>query len=256
MRLTGRVALVTGGTGGIGTAIARRLLTEDARAVVVTGRDPRRGAVTVAELGDRACFLPQDVTDETRWAAVLDEVVDRFGGLDILVNNAGSTGGPGRQDPESTTMSTWRAVLAVNLDGVFLGCRAALPVIGERGGGSIVNISSTAGLMSTPKFVAYGAAKAAVTQLTKSVAVHCARAGNGVRCNSVHPSLIDTELGGDILRLFDEDPERARAGYVARVPLGEIGVPDDVAAAVAFLVSDDARYITGEQLVVSGGLNV
>lgn len=187
---------------------------------------------------------------------VLGDVIGRFGRLDVLVNNAGDAGGPEPQDPTTTELQTWHRVLAGNLDSVFLGCRAALEVMGRGTPGSIINMSSTAALMSTPRFVAYGAAKAAVTQLTKSVAVHCARAGLAIRCNSVHPAMIDTELGGEPLRKFDADPQRGLAGYLARVPLGELGQPADVAGAVAYLAGDDSRYVTGTQLVVSGGLGV
>ncbi|MEV4344456.1 glucose 1-dehydrogenase [Actinoplanes sp. NPDC049596] len=256
MRLTDRVAVVTGGTSGIGLALARRLIAEDAAAVVVTGRDERRGAEAAGQLGPRAHYLAQDVVEEKQWPQVLDAVAGRFGRLDVLVNNAGSAGGGEPQDPAAITLATWHRILAGNLDSVFLGCRAAMAVMGRDTPGSIINMSSTAGLMSTPRFVAYGAAKAAVTHLTKSVAVHCARTGLALRCNSVHPAMIDTELGASLLGRFDADPGRARAGYLSRVPLGELGQPDDVAGAVAYLASDDSRYVTGSQLVVSGGLGV
>ncbi|GAA2711678.1 SDR family NAD(P)-dependent oxidoreductase [Actinoplanes palleronii] len=254
MRLTDRVAVVTGGTSGIGRAVAQRLLDEGAAAVVITGRDARRGAEVADQLGKHAHFRAQDVVREEQWPALLDEVIGRFGRLDILVNNAGSSGGDEPQDPAGTTLPHWRTIMADNLDSVFLGCRAAVAVMGRATPGSIVNMSSTAALMSTPRFVAYGAAKAAVTHLTRSVAVHCARTGLTLRCNSVHPAMIDTELGASLLQQFDADPQRARDGYLTRVPLGELGRPEDVAGAVAYLASDDSRYVTGTQLVVSGGL--
>lgn len=256
MRLNGQVAVVTGGTAGIGTAIARRLLDEGAEAVVVTGRDEQRGERAAAHLGPGAHFLPQDVTDEKRWSQLLAEVAERFGGPHVLVNNAGSASDGAPQDLAGISLESWHRLLAANLDGVFLGCQAAVPVMAAAGGGSIINMSSTAALMSTPRFVAYGAAKAAVTQLTKSVAVHCARAGNGVRCNSVHPALIETDLGTDILRMFGDDVAASRSTYLTRVPMGRLGVPDEVTGAVAFLASADAAYITGIQLVVGGGLGV
>jgi 3(or 17)beta-hydroxysteroid dehydrogenase len=253
MRLTDRVAVVTGGTAGIGRSLAVRLIGEGA-AVVITGRDARRGTRVAGEIG--AHYLPQDVTEEKRWPELLGEALERFGRLDVLVNNAGSAGGPEPQDLTATGLTAWHRVLADNLDSVFLGCRAAVDVMGRGTAGSIINMSSTAALMSTPRFIAYGAAKAAVTQLTKSVAVHCGRNGLAIRCNSVHPAMIDTELGAELLDKFDADPERARAGYLARVPLGELGQPADVAGAVAYLAGDDSRYVTGTQLVVSGGLGV
>jgi NAD(P)-dependent dehydrogenase (short-subunit alcohol dehydrogenase family) len=222
--------------------------------VVLTGRDEALGKQAAKALGEGAHFLPQDVTDEAGWSAVLAEVVARFGGLDILVNNAGWVGGDQPQDPRATTLAHWRQVMAVNLDGTFLGCRAAIGAMA--GGGAIVNVSSTAGLLSTPAFVAYGAAKAAVAHLTKSVAVYCARTGAGIRCNCVHPALVDTPLGADVLRRFDADADQALSTYLARVPLGTLAEPGDVAAAVVYLASDDARYVTGEGLVVGGGLGV
>jgi 3(or 17)beta-hydroxysteroid dehydrogenase len=250
-RQAGRVAVVTGGTRGIGLAIARRLLAERAQAVVVTGRDAARGAEAAAELGGRAHFVPQDATSEKNWDELVGEVTARFGGLDVLVNNAGWAG-PAGQDPQRTALEDWREVFAANLDSAFLGCRAAIGAMAP--GGAIVNLSSTAGVLSTPAFVAYGAAKAAVAHLTASVAVYCARRGNGIRCNAVLPALIDTDLGTDILHRFDPDPAAALSGYLGRVPLGRLGVPDDVAAAVAYLASDDARYVTAARLVVAGGL--
>ncbi|WFE29887.1 glucose 1-dehydrogenase [Solwaraspora sp. WMMD791] len=256
MRFTDQVAVISGGTGGIGTAIARRLLDEGSHAVVVTGRDERRGTAAARALGAGAHFRAQDVTDEKGWSVLLAEVVERFGRLDVLVNNAGTASDGTPQDIGSISLQSWHRLFATNLDGVFLGCRAAVEVMAAAGGGSIVNVSSTAALMSTPRFVAYGAAKAAVTQLTKSVAVHCARLGNGVRCNSVHPSLIGTDLGDDILRMFDDDVEQARSTYLTRVPMGQLGTPTDVAAAVAYLASTDAAYVTGAQIVVGGGLGV
>lgn len=268
-RLAGKVAVVTGGTGGIGQAIARGMLDEGADAVVVTGRDVRRGAEVAETLGKGACFRAQDVTSETGWDELMGWVRDRFGRLDVLVNNAGWVGGGDPQDPVRTTLRQWRDIMAVNLDAVFLGCRAAVRLMTEADGsggtavtptgtarGCIVNLSSTAGILSTPAFVAYGAAKAAVAHLTRSVAVHCARAGTGIRCNAVHPALVDTALGDDVLRLFDTDVERARQAYLARVPLGALAAPEDVAGAVVYLASDEARYVTGESLVVGGGLGV
>lgn len=256
MRFTDQVAVISGGTGGIGGAVARRLLDEGALAVVVTGRDERRGAAAVRQLGAGAHFRPQDVTDEKRWSLLLAEVVERFGRLDVLINNAGTASDGTPQDISGISLQSWHRLFATNLDGVFLGCRAAVEVMTPAGNGSIVNVSSTAALLSTPRFVAYGAAKAAVTQLTKSVAVHCARLGNGIRCNSVHPSLIDTELGDDVLRMFDDDVDRARSTYLSRVPMGRLGTPPDVAGAVAFLASADAAYVTGAEIVVGGGLGV
>ncbi|MEV6206129.1 SDR family oxidoreductase [Kitasatospora sp. NPDC051914] len=253
MRFTDKALLITGGTAGIGLRTAERALAEGARAVVVTGRDAGRGAEAVRRLGDRAHYLPQDVTDEHRWEEVLKEAEAVGGPLDVLVNNAGHAGTEERQDPEHMSLAEWRRLTASNLDSVFLGCRAAIRAMRGRGG-AIVNLSSTAGLAGTPAFAAYGAAKAAVAHLTRSVALYCARSGYPIRCNSVHPALVGTDLRDRILDHFHPDRETALAGYLARVPLGTLGTTDDVAAAVLYLASDDAAYVTGTQLVVGGGL--
>ncbi|GJF33918.1 SDR family oxidoreductase [Kitasatospora sp. NBC_01539] len=253
MRFTDKALLITGGTAGIGLRTAERALAEGARAVVVTGRDRDRGAEAVRRLGGRACYLPQDVTDEDRWAEVVKEAEAACGPLDVVVNNAGTAGSAERQDPEHLSLTEWRHLMAANLDSAFLGCRAAIRALRERGG-AIVNLSSTAGLAGTPAFAAYGAAKAGVAHLTRSVALHCARSGYAIRCNSVHPALVETDLHDRILGHFHPDRGTALAGYLARVPLGTLGSTDDVAAAVLYLASDEASYVTGTQLVVGGGL--
>jgi 3(or 17)beta-hydroxysteroid dehydrogenase len=255
-RLSGKTILVTGGTDGIGLAIARRALQEGAKAAVITGRDCERGSRAARELGSSALYLQQDVTAEAQWEPLMDHIARQFGHLDILVNNAGSLGDRDVQDLESVTLDEWRQIAAVNLEGTFLGCRAAVRHMKGNGGGSIVNMSSTAGMLGTPAFVAYGAAKAAVAHLTKSVALHCARRGYGIRCNCIHPAIIDTSMRDHLIRMYGGDFEAARAGYLGRVPQGRFGTADEVAAAVAHLASDDASFCTGVGLVVAGGLGV
>jgi NAD(P)-dependent dehydrogenase (short-subunit alcohol dehydrogenase family) len=254
-RFADRVWLVTGGRAGIGRAVAERALADGAAGVVITGRDADGGKETAAELGEHVTFLEQDVTDEARWDEVVDEVLARFGRLDVLVNNAGWVGSGNPQSPETTPFEEWHSILAVNLDGTFLGCRAGIRAMKDEGG-AIVNMSSTAGLLGVPAFIAYGAAKAAVAHLTKSVAVYCARQGFRIRCNVVHPALVETTMSDTIIGLYGGEYETARANYLARVPLGELGKPEDVADAVAFLASDESAYVTGAQLVVGGGLGV
>jgi 3(or 17)beta-hydroxysteroid dehydrogenase len=254
-KLNNKVALVTGGASGLGRAIAQRLARDGAQ-VVITDLQTELGAARAEESGVR--FLHQDVADEARWSEVIRAVEADFGRLDVLVNNAGILGPMnGAATPEDTSLADWRRIFAVNVEGVFLGCRAAIPAMRRVGGGSIINISSIAGLRASPHATAYGASKATVRQLTKSIAQHCAQEKLNIRCNSVHPGTVRTALWDN------QALERARKSGVSletivaetrsRIPLGELQCPEDTAAAVAFLASDDARYITGTKLIVDGG---
>jgi 3(or 17)beta-hydroxysteroid dehydrogenase len=250
-----RTALVTGGASGLGKAIAQRLAADGVR-VIITDIQAELGATIAREGG--FIFLEQDVCDESRWKAVVQEIEERCGGLHILVNNAGIVGPMAATSPENTPLSVWKKVFAINVEGVFLGCRAALPAMRRAGIGSIINISSVAGLLASPYNTAYGASKAAVSQLTKSVAQHCAAQKLNIRCNSVHPGDVHTPLWDKIAE------ERAKEGgvTVAEVlaeaestsPMGGFTLAEDVAAAVSFLASDQARRITGTRLIVDGGL--
>ena len=251
-RVANKTALITGAARGLGAATARLLAVEGAN-VVITDRDEaevRKQADTInAEFPGRAVAAVQDVTDEARWQEVLAIAVESFGGLQILVNNAG-IGALGSVVDE--TFDSWRHVHAVDLDSVFLGCKYAIPVIESSGGGSIVNISSVSGIIAGHNLAAYNSAKAAVRHLSKSVALHCARSRNGIRCNSVHPSFVDTPildgLGGKAGR------QAAIDKLVRQIPLGRIGEPDDVAFAVLYLASDESSFVTGSELVVDGGI--
>jgi 3(or 17)beta-hydroxysteroid dehydrogenase len=248
-RFRGKVALITGAASGLGAAAAKRLHEEGAF-VVITDMVVERGEAVAAELGDRAEFRALDVTKEEQWVEVLDAVVAAHGRLSVLVNNAG-VGIVG--DVESTTLEAWRFVHAVNAEGTFLGCKHGIRVMKERGGGAIVNVSSVAGIIGAPNLAAYCSSKGAVRTFTKSVAVHCAKMGYDIRCNSIHPSFIDTPMVDAMVR-DAKDPARAKDGLAKPIPLGRLGLPEDVAAAVAYLASDDARFVTGAELLVDGGL--
>lgn len=251
-RVEGKVALITGGAGGLGSAAARMLAREGAR-VVVTDRKEREqdGLAVAASLGDGAgLFLPLDVTKEADWAAAMERTLAHFGRLDVLVNNAGM-GIP--KDVESLSLEEWRLVHAVNLDGVFLGCKHGIKAMRQCGAkGSIINVSSVAGMMGTPTIVAYGSAKGGVRMFTKSVALHCAHKGYGIRCNSVHPSFIETDMV-DALAKSSGDPAKARAHMARSIPLGHLGEPDDFAYAVVYLASDESKLMTGAEFVIDGG---
>jgi 3(or 17)beta-hydroxysteroid dehydrogenase len=255
-RVGGKVALVTGAAFGLGRAIAERLAQEGATLMLADINTD--GAIKAAgEVGGAAVAIPLDVTNEASWTATIEYIRDRAGGLDILVNNAGLEAGPGPQDPERVSLEDWRAVQSVNVESIVLGCRYVLPLMRLTGGGSIVNVASVSGLVATPSLAAYGAAKAAVVQLTKTVAAHCGRKGYRVRCNCVLPGVVVTAM----VRRFWERLEREHAisrqeaeqRFLTRIPLGCFQEPVDIANAVLFLASDEARYVTGIQLPVDGG---
>lgn len=246
-RLDRRVAIVTGGASGIGAATALRFAREGAQVVVADIDEAAAGLVAAEAEGDAIASV-LDVRDEAAWHRLIAATERRFGALHVLVNNAGIVGDMTGQDPERLTLEEWRRIAAVDSDGVFLGCKTAIPAIARAGGGAIVNISSIAALRPTPALAGYGAAKAAVRQLTKSVALHCARNRLGIRCNSVHPGVVRTAM---FEAAFDAVERQRRA---AEVPLGRLAEPEEIADAILFLASDEARYITGAKLVVDGGI--
>lgn len=245
-QVDGKVAIVTGGASGIGAACARTLAREGAR-VLVTDLDPV-GEALATEIG--GLFLAHDVTHEAGWPGVIRLAEERFGGLHILVANAGI----GIMGPiVDMSLADWRRQMAINVDGVFLSVKHAIPAMARAGGGSIVMMSSVAGLRGSAGLAGYSASKGAVRLFAKSVALECAQAGNRVRVNSVHPGIIDTPIWGKLppggnARL---DPDAIAA---EQVPMGEAGQARDVANGVLFLASDAAGHITGSELVIDGGM--
>ncbi len=249
MRLDGKKALVTGAAQGLGAAIASRFVAEGAR-VVLTDIQTDKVQALAAELGDRATATGLDVTDETQWQDAVNVAGSIFGGLDILVNNAGVfTLGNVRE----TSLDAWRSALAINLDGVFLGCRTAMPLLADGDGGVIINISSISGIVAGHNLAAYNASKAAVRHLSKSVALDGARLSPPVRCVSLHPAFVETPMLDPLAAALGR--EQAIAKLARQVPLGRIGTPDEVAAAALFLASDEAAFITGTELILDGGLS-
>jgi 3(or 17)beta-hydroxysteroid dehydrogenase len=254
-RVKDRVALVTGGASGLGLVIAKRLAADGAR-VVITDFLADVGHAAAAEFG--MTFIEQNVCDEARWPQVIQEAEERCGSVSILVNNAGILGRTDLSNPETTELEDWKKIFAVNVDGVLLGCRAAIVAMRKAGGGAIINMASITGLRASPHATAYGASKAAMRQLTKSVAQYCAEKKLKIRCNSVHPGIVRTALW----EKYAEGIARARGitieefveETIARIPLGDFTMPSDVAAAVSFLASDEARHITGAKLLVDGGI--
>ena len=254
-RLPGKVALVTGAARGIGLAIARAFTREGAH-VVLSDIHDAAGEREADALGRSAAYRRLDVRREADWSAAMQAILDTHGRLDVLVNNAGITGfeeGFVPHDPEHASLDAWRAVMATNLDGVFLGCKHAIAAMRRSGAGSIVNISSRSGLVGIPAAAAYAASKAAVRNHTKSVALYCAEQGLLVRCNSVHPGAIMTPMWEAMLGANPGRAEREQA-LVKDTPLRRFGTPDEVAQLVVYLASDESAYTTGAEFVIDGGI--
>ena len=245
-RLDGKVALISGGARGQGAAEAKMFAREGAKVVFgdVLDDEGKQVEAEIAEAAGEALYVHLDVTSEADWRAAVDTAVSRYGRLNLLVNNAGIVL---RKGIEDTTAEEWDRVMAVNSKGVFLGTKHAIPAMRQAGGGSIVNISSTAGLVGSGQgLAAYSATKGSVRLFTKSTAIQHAQ--DNIRCNSVHPGPIDTPM----LREAWDDPNR-REERITRVPLGRIGTTEDIAYGVLFLSSDEASFMTGSELVIDGG---
>jgi 3(or 17)beta-hydroxysteroid dehydrogenase len=244
-RLDGKVALITGAAGGIGGASARLFEAEGAKLILTD-----LNISSLAEFQERgALTLVQDVTDEALWREVVDAALAKFGALDVLVNNAG-VGVIG--NIETATLDDWRRTQAINSESVFLGCREAVRAMKGQGG-SIVNVSSVAGIVGDAQSVAYCASKGAVRLTTKSVALYCARRGYGIRCNSVHPSFTRTSMVEGFISNAS-NPTRVREGLNAAAPLGRMGEADEIASAILYLASDESMFTTGAELIIDGGL--
>jgi NAD(P)-dependent dehydrogenase (short-subunit alcohol dehydrogenase family) len=255
-RVDGKVALVTGGASGIGRGCVEALAREGARVVIADIQD-QLGKEVAAEVND-ASYMHLDVTSESEWAAVCEGIDRKFERLDILVNNAGI--GVACQSITTMPLADFKRQQAVNVEGVFLGMKHALPVMRKAGhGGSIINMSSVAGLKGSPILAGYCATKGAVRLLTKAVALECANFKDGVRINSVHPGIIETPIWLGIAGTMSPGsnvPIDLDERAAAFVPLGVKGYPADIANAVLWLASEESRYVTGAELVVDGGLSV
>lgn len=256
MKLKGKVALITGAGGGIGSAITRTFAAEAATLVLTDVADNAVKSLA-AETGGKG--HAHDVSDEARWAEIVAETLSDHGRIDILVNAAGIEGNL-RESGLDTSLGEWRRVMAVNLDGTFLGCRAVLPAMLKQGSGSIMNLSSIVSFMGTPTALAYGASKAGVAQLSRSIALLGTQNGAKVRCNSIHPGVIKTRMTDAIFSEFaantGSSADEVEATLCASIPFGARGQPMDVAGLALFLASDDAAYITGSEFKVDGGWSV
>ena len=242
-RVTGKVAIVTGGASGMGRADAI-LLAREGASVVVADLNDKDGQAVAEAIGDNAMFLRLDVTDEDNWQSVVGATVEKFGRLDILVNNAGMIALGNIVDTE---LEMWRKINAVNSEGVFLGCKHAIPAMAESGGGSIVNMSSVAAIHGQSFVAAYSASKGAVRALTKSIAMYCKEQKNGIRCNSIHPDGVKTPmvvkvaLGKDVATA--EDIEEVGK-------FGNMCEPEDIANLVLYLASDESSFVSGAEMLI------
>jgi NAD(P)-dependent dehydrogenase (short-subunit alcohol dehydrogenase family) len=245
-RLDGKVALISGGARGQGATEAQLFAREGAKVVLgdILDESGRQVEAAIRAAGGDATYVHLDVTNEDNWRAAVDTAVQRYGRLNVLVNNAGILL---RKAIEEMTVEEWDGIMAVNLKGVFLGTKHAIPAMRRAGGGSIINISSTAGLVGSPGgSSAYIATKGGVRLFTKATAIQHAK--DNIRCNSVHPGPIATEMIKDTLENPDLWAERLR-----RLPMGRAGTPEDVAYGVLYLASDESSYVTGSELVIDGG---
>lgn len=252
--LSGRIALVTGAAMGIGAACAQALAAKGAH-VVITDFIDEQGEKTTQDIiaaGGSASYLHQDVTNESQWISVIDAIKNEHGKLDIMVNNAGiAIVAPITE----MTLEDFHKQNAVNLDGVFLGLKHSIPLMADTGGGSIINLSSVAGLRASPNLSAYAMTKGGVRLLSKSVAKECAQANNNIRVNSVHPGIIETAIWDKMGLPSQDGANRAETREIASnsVPGGILGQPMDIANGVVFLASDESSYMTGSELVIDHG---
>ena len=245
-RIQGKIALVTGAASCLGEAIVRRFVDEGAQ-VVISDSDGTAGERLAGELGDAAAFRRLDVADEADWQDVFAAVETRHGRLDILVNNAGITT---FGTIETLDLAGLRRMLDIDLVGVFLGCKHVIPLM-KNTGGSVINMSSMCSLRAQPEYCGYNAAKAGMTHLSKSAALHYAREGYGIRCNTIHPGVIATSMLDKVMSQVD-DPEALYAAWASIHPIGRIGRPEEIASMALYLASDEAGFTTGGEFVVDG----
>ena len=253
-RLAGKLALVTGAAQGLGAAIAARFASEGAKVALSDinhgGAAARADAINADHGSGTAFAFAHDVTLEDDWARVVREAGAAMGGLNVLVNNAGvaSLG-----SIEAESYENFRRVMAIDVDSIFLGCQAAIPLMKASAPGAIINISSIAGIIADGNYIAYNTAKAAVLHMTKSIGLHLARSGTGIRCNSVHPVFIDTPILDGFREMYGE--EEAMQKLARQIPLGRVGEPDDVAWQVVYLASDESKFVTASEFKVDAGIS-
>ena len=245
MRLQNKVALISGGAKGMGAVEAKLFAKEGARIVIgdVLETEGKQIESEINEIGGECLFVPLDVTDENQWNEAVAATVRLFSKLDILINNAGIFR---TSRVEETSSAEWDHVMDINAKGVFLGAKAAIPAMREAGGGSIINLSSVAGLVGAAYSSAYSASKGAVRLFTKSTAIQYAT--DGIRCNSIHPGVIQTDMTREAIA-----DSQFKAQRLDPTPLARLGQPEDVAYGALYLASDESSFVTGAELVIDGG---
>ncbi len=255
-RVAGKLALITGAAQGLGAASATMLAREGARVlctdVNAAGAGATAAAINAAYGADTAFSCQLDVTSPDQWKAAVEVARDKLGGLSVLLNNAGIGV---RGNIETCTYDEWKRGFAVNVDSVFLGCQTAIPLLKDHQPGSIINISSIAGLIASDTMPGYNASKAAVWMLSKSVALYCAKMGWDIRSNSIHPTFIDTPILDGMAASTGREKSVILEKLARQIPLKRIGVPDDVANGVLYLASDESRFMTGAELKLDGGIS-
>jgi 3(or 17)beta-hydroxysteroid dehydrogenase len=256
-RLKDKVALITGGASGLGECAAKLFVQEGAK-VVIADIAEDKGSAIANGLGASGHFMRLDVTSEDNWIAAIQETVTKFGAIHVLVNSAGIGLS---KTVEEIELAEWRKVHAIDLDGVFLGCKHGVKeikkhtgVYGEgKPGGSIINISSISGIIAGANMAAYNSAKAGVRLLSKSVALHCAKSGYNIRCNSVHPTFINTPILDKYRDRMGEEVMQQKLGR--QVPIGRLGKPEEVGWPMVFLASDESSFMTGSEVIIDGGIS-
>ena len=254
-RVDGKMSFVTGAAQGLGEAIAYMLAKEGSEVVLADINYDKVVSVSERinnEFPEQAFSLKLDVTSEDQWKESLIKAEKLMGGINVLVNNAGIGGGTTIED---TDYETFQNVMKVDTDSVFLGCKYAIPIMKNYSPGSIVNTSSIAGLIAGHNMASYNTAKAGVWMLSKSVALHCARQAYNIRCNSIHPTFINTPILDNMLNRSNVERDELLMKLARQVPLGKVGEPNDVAYTVLFLASDESKFITGSEIKIDGGIS-
>ncbi|PVM81146.1 SDR family oxidoreductase [Caulobacter radicis] len=253
-RVAGKKAFITGAAQGLGAAAARKLASEGAKVALadinVDGAKAVAAEINAAHGAGTAFAYALDVTQEDQWIAALEAAAADLGGISVLVNNAGVAGD---KPLEQMEFDLWKKIMSINVDSVFLGAKHALTHMRAHQPGSIVNISSIAGLIANHNSPAYNASKAGVWLLSKNIALYCAKLGLDIRSNSIHPTFIDTPILDPLSQRLGKDEAHAKLGR--QIPLGHIGEPDDIANAVLYLASDESKFMTGAELKLDGGIS-